>query len=107
MIDWANLAANGLWILGCAVILATLSYASWDASVLRERMGARLGRASYQAGLSLGLLLFTIGLAAAADEVLPRIIWGVLAVLALLMLIRAAMQAKKEPKAPATPPDDQ
>ena len=69
-------------------------------------MAARLGHPSYQAGLSLGLLLFTIGLAATADEVLTRVIWGVLALLALLLFVRAAMQAKREPKAPPTPPDN-
>ena len=40
MIDWFNLAANSLWILGCAIALAVLSYASWQASLRREKIGA-------------------------------------------------------------------
>ena len=33
MIDWLNLIANTFWILGCALALATVSYAGWQASV--------------------------------------------------------------------------
>lgn len=106
MIDWANLAANGLWILGCAVILATLSYASWDASTLSEKMGARIGRPSYQMALSLGTFLFTLGLAASTGGLFARIIWGVLALLSIVSLILAARQARRESKLPVAPPEN-
>jgi len=106
VIDWANLAANGLWILGCAIILATLSYASWEASTLSEKLGARIGRPSYQMALSLGTLLFTAGLAAAGGGVFTRIIWGVLALLSLGSLILAARQARRESKLPVAPPEN-
>lgn len=106
MIDWANLAANGLWILGCAVILATFSYASWDASTSGEKLGARIGRPAYQVAFSLGTLLFTTGLAAAAGELFARIVWGVLGLLSLFSLILAARQARRESKLPVTPPEN-
>lgn len=100
MINWTNLAANALWILGCAVILATLSYASWEASTFHEKIGARLGRPSYQVAVYLGLLLFTVGLAANADGLFARIVWIILALLSLLFVIQAARQTKREPKIP-------
>lgn len=107
MINWTNLAANAVWILGCAVILATLSYASWEASTLRERIGARLGRPSYQVAINLGVFLFTMGLAATADGWFARIVWIILALLSLFFVIQAARQAKREPKIPQVPPENQ
>jgi hypothetical protein len=107
VIDWANLAANALWILGCALILATLSYASWEASVYNEKMGTRLGRPSYQVALYLGLFLFAAGLAATAAALLARIVWCILALLSLVFLILAARQTRRETESPTTPPGEQ
>jgi hypothetical protein len=36
MIEWGGLAANSLWILGCALALATLSFAGWWSGFLRQ-----------------------------------------------------------------------
>ncbi len=44
MIDWAMVGANTLWILGLALGLATLSYASWDAWATHETFRQRLGK---------------------------------------------------------------
>ena len=38
MIDWFDLAANSLWIIGCAVALASLSYAIWMASMRQKKV---------------------------------------------------------------------
>lgn len=86
MIDWKNLAANALWILGCAIALATMSYASWEASQYHEKMGARLKRPAYQACLNLAGLLFCLGLAATSGVLLQRAIWLVLAAAFAVML---------------------
>ena len=106
MIDWANLAANGLWILGLAVILATISYASWQASTSGEKLGACIGRPAYQVALSVGTLLFTAGLAAAAGGLFTRIVWVILALLSLVSLILAGRQAKRESNLAVTPPEN-
>ena len=53
MIDWYNLFANALWIIALAVALATLSYASWEASLLHEKLRLRLRQAKYQIALDL------------------------------------------------------
>lgn len=80
MIDWANLAANALWILGCATALATLSYASWEASVLSDNFINRLKLHSYQIALNLAGFLFSAGLAWTSDTTLEIVLWSILTV---------------------------
>jgi hypothetical protein len=80
MIDWISVGSNALWILGCAIGLATLSYASWEASVYDEKFTTRLKRTPVLASLNLAGLLFSLGLAATADSVIEKILWLVLAV---------------------------
>jgi hypothetical protein len=71
---WA-VAANALWILGLALLLAALSWASWLASVQKVRFRAVLARAGVQAVLYLGLSLFSAGLAATAHTWWERVLW--------------------------------
>jgi hypothetical protein len=84
MIDWAGVGANALWILGCALILATLSYASWEASVYRERIGSRLRRPGLRTALGLGAVIFSLGMAGSSGRPLEIALWSVLAVMFLL-----------------------
>ena len=48
MIDWFQLAANALWILACAIALATLSYASWVSAVKHQRLSKIISLPAYQ-----------------------------------------------------------
>ena len=80
MIDWISVGSNALWIIGCAIGLATLSYASWEASVYKEKFAARLKRTPVLASLNLAGLLFSLGLAATADSAIEKILWLVLSV---------------------------
>ena len=80
MIDWIGVGSNALWILGCAVALATFSYASWEASVYNEKFTARLRRTPILACLNLAGLLFSLGLAATSDAAIEKILWLVMAV---------------------------
>ena len=91
MIDWLSVGSNALWILGCAVALATLSYASWEASVYDEKFTARLGRAPILASLNLAGLLFSLGLAATSDATIEKILWLILAVAFCGLLIYTAI----------------
>jgi hypothetical protein len=75
MIDWIGVGSNALWILGCAIGLGTLSYASWEASVYNEKFTARLSRAPILACLNLAGFLFSLGLAATSDTAIERILW--------------------------------
>ena len=79
MINWVNLGANALWILGCAMALAALSYASWESSIYKEKFSNRLKRPEIQAALCLGGFLFTAGLAATSGSILETTLWTILA----------------------------
>jgi hypothetical protein len=98
MINWANLAANSLWILGCAVALATISYASWEASVLEERFINMLKLSSYQLALNLAGLLFSAGLATTSDTTLEIILWTILAVAFFIQMTTAYIRKRKTEK---------
>jgi hypothetical protein len=95
MIDWYNLAVNALWILGCAVALATLSYASWEASLMKEKFTARLNRPFYQIALDLAGFLFCTGLAGTSDSTLEIILWSILALAFLIQMIAIFWQKRK------------
>jgi hypothetical protein len=79
MIDIWGVAANSLWILGLAVLLATLSWSHWTASVEKVRFRLVLSRPGIQRALDLGLFLFCAGLAATGRAWWERILWGLLA----------------------------
>ncbi len=81
MIDWYNLAANALWILGLAIALAVISHASWQASLHHERLRLRLGQPGYQVFLDVAAVLFCAGMAATSRRVWEIILWSGLAVL--------------------------
>lgn len=98
MIDWANLAANSLWILGCTLALATLSYASWEASVYKDKFTARLKKPAIQISLNLAGILFCAGLAATSSKTYEIILWSVLALLFLLQVAAGFAQSRKDGK---------
>jgi hypothetical protein len=85
MINWGNLAANAAWIVGCAIALAALSYASWEAAESGEKFSARLQQRSYQLAFDLAGLLFCLGLAATSSNLLLAIAWLALAIAFLTM----------------------
>ena len=78
MIDWYNLFMNACWILGCAVALASLSYASWDASASGKTFKDRLRQSKIQIALNIGGLLFTVGLAGTSQAIWQRVLWIIL-----------------------------
>ena len=78
VIDWFNLAANSLWIIGCALALAAFSYASWQASMFNETLRARLETPGIQRALFFAGLLFCMGQAMLSDSLLVTVLWGVL-----------------------------
>ena len=92
MIDWYNLVMNSFWILACAIALAMLSYASWEASALKVKFLARLKQPQYQIILNIAGLLFCIGLAGTSDVVWQQILWGLLG---LGFVLQIVMEFKK------------
>ena len=81
MIDWFNLFANALWIIALAVAVATLSYASWEASMLHEKMRLRLRQTKYQIALDVAGVLGCAGLAATSNRTWEIVLWAILGVL--------------------------
>jgi len=92
MIDWFNLAANALWILGCALALGTLSFASWQASIRNEKLRHRLGHSGIQAAFDAAGTLFCAGLAATSDSTLEIGLWSVLGILFVIQGFLAVRQ---------------
>jgi hypothetical protein len=80
LIDWFGLFANSLWILGCALALSALSYASWQASQGGEKLGARLAMPGSRRALCISGLLFCIGLAMLSATTIEMILWILLGV---------------------------
>jgi len=80
MIDWYNLLMNALWIFASALALATVSYASWQASMLGEKFWRVLGNPGIQVALNIAGLLFCIGLAGTSDVLWQRVLWILLAI---------------------------
>jgi hypothetical protein len=99
MIDWFSLFANSLWIIALALALATLSYASWRASVDREKLRSILGKGEYSTIFSLAGILFCAGLALTAPSILQTILWTILGIGFLTILLARVVQPSKNPPA--------
>lgn len=88
MIDWFNLGANALWVIGCAVVLATLSYANWEAGLFRQKFAERLKQHSTLLVLNLGGLLICLGAALTRQEWWWIVLWGLLGLAFLIQVAR-------------------
>lgn len=88
MINWFNLGANALWVIGCAVILATLSFASWETSLSRQKLAERLKQRSSLLTLNLGGLLICLGAALTRGEWWWIVLWGLLGLAFLIQAVR-------------------
>ena len=97
MIDWYGVAVNGLWIMGCALALGTLSYASWQASLSQQKLRTRLESSGAQASLLLAAFLVCAGLFGAAESLIARLLWAVLALAALAQLGWLLLRSKRSP----------
>jgi hypothetical protein len=78
MIDWFNLAANSLWILACAITLATFSHASWTASLQHEKLRKIMALPNYQTSINLAGVIFCLGLAGTSHKLWQSVLWLVL-----------------------------
>jgi hypothetical protein len=87
MIDWANLAANALWIVGCAVALATFSFASWQASIHSEKLTAWMYKPGYGRMFALAGMLFCAGQLWLAGAAILRVLWVLLGALILAAMM--------------------
>ena len=88
MIDWWWVFSNALWVSGCAVALAALSYAHYAANVRTIKLRVALRRPGLKTALSLAAVLFCAGLAATASTWWEAVIWLGLGTYALFQLVR-------------------
>lgn len=79
MIDVWSVAANGLWVLGLSILLATLSWAAWASTAGEAPLRIVIMQPRIRLGVDAGLLLFCAGLAATARTWWERLLWGALA----------------------------
>jgi hypothetical protein len=78
VIDWPHVIFHALWIIGCAIILAAFSHATWWAHERQLRLRHSLKDPSYQLAYSLGAGLITLGLFLLGNGWLERLVWAVL-----------------------------
>jgi len=88
MIDWFQLGANALWVIGCAVVLAAFSYASWEASLSQQKLSERLKQHHTLLTLNLGGLLICLGAALTRGEWWWILLWGLLGLAFLIQVVR-------------------
>ena len=79
MIDLWAVAANGLSVVGLALVLAVLGWGYWAAGVEGVRLGRVLGRPRLRRGIDVGLALFCAGLAGTSGQWWQRALWALLA----------------------------
>ena len=89
MINWINLVANSLWILGLSLGLATLGVLYWEGGVHALRLRDQLARPGPRLAINLAGLLFCLGLAATGTYILERLLWLLLGLIFLLQIILA------------------
>jgi hypothetical protein len=90
MIDWGSLAANSLWVVGCALGLAAFSYTSWQASRSGRKLSAQLKRPQSKVSFSLAGIFFCAGLSLTADAGWMQILWAAMGGLFVLKLVGQA-----------------
>ena len=96
VIDWAAVGRGALWITGLAVVLATLSYMDWWRVHRRWRWRRVWNTPHFLTPFSLGMFLFSIGLALSSRRWWEIGAWVVLAILFLVqtwIYARAGMRS--------------
>ena len=76
MIDWSKLAINLLWMLGLAIILASLSHHRWQARWRGSSFREQLARPSWRITSSIGMALFCLSFTIDAVQVWESLLWG-------------------------------
>lgn len=94
MNNWWTLVTNLLWILGCALVLATFSYASWEAWIHHEKLRSVLARPKAQNALDAGVILFSLGLAGSSEKIWEAGFWLLMAIIFLGLVVARAVQKK-------------
>ena len=87
--DWIGLAGSGLWVLGLALCLATVSMAHYHARADGERTWGRLMLPGSQLALTIGGSLFFAGLVLGREPLWEKVVWGLCAVALITWAVRS------------------
>jgi hypothetical protein len=96
MIDWPLVLSSAVWIGGAALALATLSYASWSASLRGERLRTVLQQSAYQRVLLAAGFLICIGWGLTAASWLETGLWLILASISAASFISLWRKARRD-----------
>lgn len=72
---------NSFWIIGLALLLATLSHTSYEASVQKRPFKELIQQANFQQAAHISALLVGIGLAGTSQTLWETIIWAIFAII--------------------------
>jgi putative inorganic carbon (HCO3(-)) transporter len=75
MIDWIGVGKSAPLVMGLALVVASLSWASWLAVRRGTRLRAAVATSGVQACLNLGLTLVSAGLFLSARSALEHLLW--------------------------------
>jgi mannose/fructose/N-acetylgalactosamine-specific phosphotransferase system component IIC len=95
MINWFNLLTNTLWIFGCAIVLATISYTSWEASTQKSSFKDLIRQHKIQLTLNVGGIFFSIGLTGTTQIMWQKILWALLSLGFLIQIIIETVNKNK------------
>jgi len=101
--SWYHLVANAIWILGCALALATVSVAHWEAQMRGERLRVILSWPRRQVILHLAGLSFSLGMAVTSPSLVQFGIWLILVVVFAVQARAAWLAARRGLKPVADP----
>ena len=79
MIDWLGVVTNGLWVLGLAGMLATLSYLDYYARIRGQPVRQVLNAPVFVRPFSWAGVIFCVGVAVSGGSWWQRMAWVVLA----------------------------
>lgn len=88
MSNWLAVLAYALWLLGLAVLLASLGYNLWLAYQEETGWRQQLRRPQFLRPLWLGLALIGFGLLGASGQTWERLLWLVVSLYCLTNLWR-------------------
>ena len=86
VIDWLSVLMNSFWIVGTAVLLASLSYqyAQPQPATLKER----LSQPSFLRLVWVGFTFIAIGLAGTSQTLWETGLWGIFVLIGLINIIK-------------------
>ncbi|MCP4357244.1 MAG: hypothetical protein GY796_04405 [Chloroflexi bacterium] len=94
MIEWTNVFFNSLWILGLAIILATISYTYWEAQERETSFRKLLGRPMFEIWFWISAFFITLGLAGTSKAVWETVVWIIFTLISAVNIYKTATQMR-------------